>query len=165
MGWQLAGRLVRHTMPACRKGPKEMKQQVITLEDITLDVGAHGDMFRGKACIMEAAALLAGKPKTDHPPCVSPTIGAFLRPMNDGPFKAHLDLLKPYAPRLLNTVADAQIEQQRAWLLQDYATRVFAPLAFDAAELTEEAAKLRALAPVVDEATAKVAAAWAAEGG
>ncbi len=59
--------------------------------------------------------------------------------------------------------AYAQVSRQIALECADRAVRVYAPVRFDEAGLVEQAARLRALAPVVDEASARAAEAEAAE--
>ena len=68
-----------------------------------------------------------------------------------------------YLPQLHRTAASTAVELRRAYRYADHACRVSAPLALDAACLHADAATLRALAPIVDCATAWAAwAAWAA---
>ena len=52
------------------------------LDTITLDSGSHDRRTDG-VCVMEAVAWWAGEDHSDHPECVSPVIGAFLRSWND----------------------------------------------------------------------------------
>jgi hypothetical protein len=58
--------------------------------------------------------------------------------------------LKAYIPRLVGT-AVPDLELRRAFACADSAVRIFAPLAFKAAGLVQEAAKLGALAPIDGE--------------
>jgi hypothetical protein len=66
--------------------------------------GRH-DPGRG-ACLMEATAMLAGQPHTDHPACVHPLIAAVARIVNDAVSDpARHDLLR-LAPSAINTATD-----------------------------------------------------------
>ena len=137
-----------------------------TLDEVTLSPGKHMDAEEGM-CLLELTSYLAGEPFTDRPVCASPVLAAFGRALNDGfVFEDHLEALKPFAPLLLGTVADREVEERRMWLLVDWSIRTILPLVFDAALLSEVAARLRALPPVVDRASAtgaEAASAGAAE--
>lgn len=54
----------------------------LDLEQLTLARGSH-DPGGAAMCVMEASAFIAGEEWSDHPECVSPVIGAFLRTWND----------------------------------------------------------------------------------
>lgn len=54
----------------------------LDLDTLTLAEGSHPDPDAGM-CVMEAVAYFAHEPHSDHPACVSPVIGAFLRRWND----------------------------------------------------------------------------------
>jgi hypothetical protein len=128
---------------------------MIDLTTITLRHGKHPSRDDG-TCIMEAAAWLAGEPHSDHPVCVCPVIATFARRVNDCmPDDAtRTRLLAPLLPRLIGTAGDPAASQRRAYIAADLAVRVFAPDALDAAGLTDHGARLRALPPIVDQATA-----------
>ena len=70
----------------------------------SLKHGGHKGPSDG-ACVMEAVAFVAGEKWSDHPECVSPVIGAFLRSWNDSlPTDADRDrLLKPLIPKIIDT--------------------------------------------------------------
>jgi hypothetical protein len=89
----------------------------------TLKHGSH-DNLRSGACVMEAAAYVAREPWSDHPECVSPVIGAFLRSWNDGlPSNAERDrLLMPLIPRIIDT-RNAALEERRACMAADWLIR------------------------------------------
>lgn len=59
-----------------------LENRLALLDQLVLARGAHGGFEEG-VCAVEAAAWLAGEPHTDHPACVSPVIGAFMRSWND----------------------------------------------------------------------------------
>ena len=133
------------------------------------------------ACAMQAVHWLAGGDcSSDAPECVAPMIARYVIRLNDAvTFTDWRDELKPYLPRLLNTVNPA-LEMRRAYLCVDWAVRWCAPLAFDAAadalagegfivdfaeqaaSLREHAATMRALPEVTDAASAQSARAAAA---
>ena len=127
-----------------------MQRPTITLDTLVLDPGSHTP-DSGQYCLLEATSYLAGEPWSDHPACVSPALGAFGRALNDGLFRAHLDLLAPYAPRLIGTAGQPAADVAAAYVLADWAVRDMAPRTLDAAGLAEEAARLRALSPVTDK--------------
>ena len=137
----------------------------IDMATLKLRSGGHSKRSDG-VCLLEAVAWFAGKPHTDHPPCVSGVLGAFGRAFNDAiPDDARQRLI-PYIPQLVGTATDdIALECRRAFMAADAAVRIFASLAFRAAGLGAEADKLAALSEVVDEATARSArsAAWSAE--
>ena len=102
------------------------------LEQIHLKSGAH-DSRKDGVCAMEAAAWLAGREHTDHPICVSPSIGSFIRSWNDS-----LDsdeerdrLLKSLLPEILETASTAEIENDRGWMAIDWLARIFTPAFLD----------------------------------
>lgn len=121
--------------------------------------GLHSGPDAG-ACIMEAVAFVAGEKWSDHPQCVSPVIGAFLRNWNDSlPTDADRErLLKPLIPKIINTRADAATEERRSYLALDWMIRTFLPAWLRLAKLNEHADAVAALAPIVDMATATAAA-------
>jgi len=104
--------------------PERMKW----LKSQSLLSGAHDSPDKG-ACVMEAAAYVAGEPWSDHPECVCPIIGAFLRSWNDSlPDNATRDrLLKPLVKKIINTKATPKIEQQRGFMCVDWMIREFTP--------------------------------------
>ena len=135
-----------------------MATAAIDLATLKLSSGDHSKRSDG-VCLLEAVAWFAGRPHTDHPPCVSGVLGSFGRAFNDAiPDDARQRLI-PYIPRLVGTATDdLQLELRRAFLAADAAVRIFAPIALRAAGLTAEADKLAALSEIVDEATARSAA-------
>jgi len=116
----------------------------VDLETLVLKKGSHSSPSTG-LCFAEAAAYFAGRPHTDHPPCVSPAIAAFGRSWNDSLNDTDRQMLKPYILRVLNTATTPADEERRAWLATDWLVREFTPTWLDLAGLTDHAAKLRAL--------------------
>jgi hypothetical protein len=144
------------------------------LAAIVLTKGDHGSRDEG-VCLMEAVAWIAGEEHSDHPPCVSPVLGAFGRAWNDGlpNDETRTALLKPFIPQLLGTKADADTEIRRAFMAMDWIVRVYTPAWLDMKpELREHAATLRALPeitttqhivaaqPALESARSAAAAAW-----
>ena len=141
------------------------------LEALTLDSGAHASFEQG-ACIMEAAAWVAGETFSDHPKCVCPVIGAFLRAWNDGVDNDFRQRLKPYIPLVIGT-ADSH-SQERSWLAMDWMIREYLPTWLELAKITDIAAALRKSPPILGptalgnvtgllaSASEQSAAAWAA---
>ena len=118
----------------------------LDLDTLVLRSGAHTSPSDGVS-LMEAVSALAGEPWSNRPSCTSPVIAAYARSLNDWLPDDARQRLKAYVPRLIGT-AEPDLELRRAFACADAAVRVFAPLAFAAAGLVEEAAKLGALAPV-----------------
>jgi hypothetical protein len=118
----------------------------LDLDTLVLRSGAHTSPSDGVS-LMEAVSALAGEPWSNSPSCTSPVIAAYARSLNDWLPDDERQQLKVYIPRLVGT-AEPDLEVRRAFACADAAVRVFAPLAFAAAGLGEEAAKLSAHAPV-----------------
>jgi len=124
--------------------------------------GSHPDT--DGQCLMESVALLGGEPKTDEPACACPVLAAYGRAINDAMGEGaagdalRAKYLADLAPHLVGTRSTPEVERRRAYVLADHAVRAFAPLALDAAGLTDEANELRALSPIQDAAAAHAAA-------
>jgi hypothetical protein len=71
-------------------------------QTIRLARGRH-DSPRYGACVMELASMLAGEEFTDHPKCVDPVVGAFLRAFNDRLDHVRRQDLRPYAAAVVGT--------------------------------------------------------------
>ena len=110
-------------------------------DELILDRGAHNSPDDG-LCFMEAAAFFAGEMHSDHPACVSPVLGAFLRNWNDSVDDDFRQKLKPYIQRVIDTANDGK-DEVRAWMATDWLVRVCAPAWLDLAKLTEHAMALR----------------------
>lgn len=128
----------------------------VDLDNIVLRRGAHPSPGDG-TCVTEAVAFVAGEPHSDHPACLSPVLGAFLRSRNDGlPSDEERDRrLKRFVPRVIGTAGDGH-DEERAWMATDWLVRVHTPAFLDAAGLTAHASSLRGL----PESTADAAATW-----
>lgn len=143
-----------------------------------LSEGAHQSIETG-ACIMEAAAFIAGEAWSDSPACACPVIGAFLRAWNDGlPDDERDALLRPLILRVIGTKATAAIERRRSLMAADWLVREYTPAWLRLAGLTAHADALSALPEITDmaqvpgihgaieaaqmDAAAAWAAAWAA---
>lgn len=127
-----------------------MSIEAIDLAEIHLEVGAHASPKAG-FCVMELAAYLAHEKHSDHPQCVSPVLGAFLRKWNDSVEDEFRQKLKPYAARVLNTAGDGK-DERRAWLATDWLIRVCAPAWLDLAKLPQHGAALRVADEICDVA-------------
>ncbi len=133
-----------------------MEYDFTKLDGIELAKGAHDNPEQGM-CLLEAAAYVAGEAHSDRPGCVCPVVGTFGRPANDRMEHEDRQRLKALLPLMLGTAGSVALQVRRALRLADWATREIAPLALDKANLPAEAAKLRALSPIVDRATALLA--------
>jgi hypothetical protein len=117
----------------------------------TLKSGGHSGITQG-ACIMEAVAYVRGQPWSDHPPCVSPVIGAYMRTWNDGiPTDAErTSVLLPLIPVLIDTVGSPALENRRATMAADWLIRVHTPAWLRLAGLTADADALASLPEITD---------------
>ena len=154
--------------------PAPIPDRLALLPTLPLHSGSHGTFDEGH-CAMELVAWLAGEPHSDSPACASPVITAFVRSWNDGlpSDEDRARILGPLLPRVVGSVGSAAVEEQRAYMALDWLIRVHAPAWLDLVESCRpHAAALRALAPIVDVATAHAgdtvdaagAAAWDAAG-
>jgi hypothetical protein len=129
----------------------------LDLDTLVLRSGTHTSPSDGVS-LMEAVSDFAGEPWSNSPSGTSPVIAAYARSLNDWLPDDERQRLKAYIPRLVGT-AEPDLELRRAFACADAAVRVFAPLAFKAVGLDEEAARLGVLAPVDRESAES---AWSA---
>jgi hypothetical protein len=116
------------------------------IEAFVIAEGAHADRSNG-LCSMELVAWLAGAPHSDHPPCVSPVLGAFVRRLNDDWGADDRQRLKPILPLLIGT-ADDGLDEERGWMIADWLVRIYTPAWLELAGIGESATALRALPPL-----------------
>lgn len=119
------------------------------------------------ACWMSAIKWYAHPEEAwgDDPECVDPVIRQFCIWLNDHTREADMErAIGPHLFAPLGTWRGTELSLRRGHRCADFAVRVLAPRAFRFAGLDAEAPRLEALAPVVDEGTAR-AAALAAEAG
>ncbi len=121
----------------------------IDLDQLRLGAGSHTHPSEGM-CVLEAAAYFAGEPHTDHPACVSPLLGKFLRTWCDTVDSVFRQRLKPYAPRIIGTAYDNR-DQERNGMCTDWLVRTCIPAWLDASGLSSEAAQLRGARAAIDE--------------
>jgi len=117
--------------------------------------GAHSP--DGEMCVMEAVAYVAGEKWSDHPKCASLLLTSFCISWNDAMNDEDRQILKPFIPRLVNTVASKEVELKRSWMALNWYCRVSAPAWLDLAGLKVEAKAIRATAPIMDSKTAMAA--------
>ncbi len=149
------------------------KMTTLDLDSFQLSIGAHSSLEAG-ACVMELTAYMAGEQWSDHPACVSPVIGAFLRRWNDDLGYADRQRLKPYIARVIGTNTGTADDERRAWMLTDWMVRTYLPAWLRLAKLDTQAVAVERLPeltdadswkkakPTVTDAEEKSAAAWAA---
>lgn len=125
------------------------------LSKLTLKRGKHGARGLDSVCVVEAVAWFAGEPHSDHPTCVSPVLGEFMRVWNDAMDDADRQQLVPLVPRLVGTAASDDVELARSYLALDWYCRVSAPAWLRLAGLTAEAEAIEATAPIVDSESAR----------
>ena len=131
--------------------------KVIDIAKVVLSSGAHAPPNGAfEACVMELSSYLAGEPWSDHPACVSPVLGEFLRSWNDSLDNKTRQKLKPYAARVIGTSGDGK-DDQRAWMAVDWLARIHLPVWLDTAGLSDHAAAVRALIALDGADAAKAA--------
>ncbi len=116
-------------------------------------------------CAVTLAALCPAIPgdaeekQPDPPTGVCPGIMAVLQEVKTGAPDpaAYAAVLKAYGSSLGNSRSSPEVTRKRVFALVDLAVRRFTADALDIAKLPQEAAKLRALAPVTDEKTSAAA--------
>jgi hypothetical protein len=91
-----------------------------THQTIKLSKGKHSSPQDG-ACVMELASMLAGEPFSDHPGCVCPAIGSFLRAYNDSIDDGRRQDLYEYASRVVGTRASVEVQRLRIERLAGWA--------------------------------------------
>jgi hypothetical protein len=131
--------------------------RILDLNTLVLARGNHESPREGM-CMLEAVAYIAGEPHSDHPECVSPVIGAFLRTWNDDLGDVERQRLKPYLARVIGTRASDEVEDRRSWLCADWMVRVHTPAWLELAGMKEQATAVRALAPILSIESAAAAA-------
>jgi hypothetical protein len=90
-----------------------------THQTIRLSRGKHASPDEG-ACVMELASMLAGEPFSDHPVCVCPVIGSFLRAYNDTIDGERRQDLYEYAARVVGSRAPKDVQDARARRVADW---------------------------------------------
>lgn len=142
-----------------KEQPRIDEERLAKLAKMLLLSGAHDSPEAGM-CAMEAAAWIAREPHSDHPKCVCPVIGAFVRRLNDRlPDDATRDeLLKPLLPKLIGTKSTPEVERRRGWVAVDWLVRECLPAFLELTpSLREDATRLSSLPPVESRETAEAA--------
>jgi hypothetical protein len=124
--------------------------------NFVLKYGSHNTPDAGM-CLMEAVAFVAGEPHSDSPRCASPKLAAIGRSLNDRYTDDERQLLAPLIPRLVGTRTTLEHDRKRSCLMIDASIRGIAPMGLDAVGWSDLGDKLRAIAPVVDTASARAA--------
>ena len=128
------------------------EQPVISIDDITLQSGAHeaGE----ELCFMEAVAFLAGEGHSDHPACVCPVLGIFARPWNDYLKTKDRQKMKPYTRLVIGTAGDG-FGERRSWMIIDWCVREVFAVYCEARNLKDFARELKGLPEIRDWEAAK----------
>ena len=116
----------------------------LDLDKVRLQSGAHDNPKQGM-CVMEAVAYIAREAHSDHPECVSPVIGTFLRSWNDSLGDVDRQKLKALIPVVLDTRSTADDEERRSWMLLDWLVREHTPAWLRLAGLNDHADRLAGL--------------------
>src|SRR5689334_11718147 len=97
---------------------------LISHQTVRLSAGKHSSPQEG-ACVMELASMLAGEQFTDHPACVCPVIGSFLRAYNDSVDDDRRQDLYAYAARVVGSRACTRVQRARADRLAQWSSETF----------------------------------------
>ncbi len=87
---------------------------------VRLAAGAHSSPDEG-VCVVELASLIANEDFSDHPRCVCPVVGAFLRGWNDRAPHAQRQRLGPYAARIVGSRSTPRVTRERRDLCLEWA--------------------------------------------
>lgn len=96
-----------------------------TSDRVRLYPGRHTGQS-GQLCLLEAAAVLAGEPLTDHPRCVSPIVRTLGIRLNDLATHRQRQTLTRFLPNLVGTAGDGK-EDARRWVALDFSLRTVWP--------------------------------------
>jgi hypothetical protein len=121
---------------------------------VHLSNGAHGTVFTGEVCLVEASNRAKF---TDDHPSISRVVRAFAIGLNDAWNDEDRQRLRPYVTRILGTKTTKEDEETRAWRATDWLARVHTPAFLRLAGLPEHAQALESLARIVDTTTARAA--------
>ena len=119
------------------------------LDQVRLHPGKH-TVESGQLCLLEAAAVLAGEPLTDHPQSVSPIVCTLGIRLNDLATHRQRQKLTRFLPNLVSTAGDGK-EEHRRWVALDHSVRTVWPRWVDRIGMREEAAALSGLPPITGE--------------
>ena len=133
------------------------------LDAIFLDHGSHKNAEAG-TCLVEAWSVYAGLPFGDQAQDgLEETTAAYARALNDVMPAGARQRLRRFIP-LLGTCERGVSPVERGYLCADYAVRVFAVAALNAAGLAGQGEKLAGLPAAAEAAAASAAALTAARG-
>jgi hypothetical protein len=123
--------------------PKESVSRDAQLDLIRLQPGFHKSVAHG-LCLLEATALLAGEPHSDHPKCACGVVTYYAIPINDYSTGKQRQRLRRFIPRLIGSRSKS-FRRSRAKYLVRQAVTVFLPIVYDGFGQRALAAELRAL--------------------
>jgi hypothetical protein len=96
----------------------------VSHQTVRLSAGKHSSPQEG-ACVMELSSMLAGEQFTDHPACVCPVIGSFLRAYNDSVDDHRRQDLYHYAAKVVRSRASIRVQRARADRLAAWSSETF----------------------------------------
>ena len=113
--------------------------------------GKH-DPGSEEMCVMEVVSFVTHEGWGDHPPCVCPVLGTFMRAWNDGisDDDERTALLLPFIPRLINTRGSEKVARRRATMAADWLIRVHTVAWLGLAKLDKHADLLASLPEITD---------------
>jgi hypothetical protein len=116
----------------------------LDLDSLRLQAGYHPPSATAFN-MMEAVAYIAGEEWNDHPLCVSQTISAFCRHLNDDLNDVDRQQLLAYIPRVIGTQGNRDIWIRQEWMITDWMVRTYLSAWWDLAGYPEHANGLRRL--------------------
>lgn len=111
--------------------------------------------LNGHACAMQAVAWLANEAWSDAPACACRVVRRFVIKCNDDWDEANRQKLLEIVPLLVGSRATPEVESRRRYFFADWAIRILLPNLLDRLKRGAEAARLRAVGPVTDRASAE----------
>lgn len=139
-----------------------ISERLALVKGIPLSVGGHAcpDGVPEEFCLLEKHSYIRGLPWSDRGNDISPVIAAFGRAFQDATDQDGRDKIDAWwlanIDRIIATKDDGH-DEARGYMAADWAVRVSLPLWLELAEAPDAASALRALKPIVDEATARTA--------
>src|SRR5579883_267868 len=123
----------------------------ISIGNIRLSGGSHSTREQG-TCFMEAVAWIANETHSDHPECVCPVFGAFIRRFQDDIPDKERQKLKPYLVMAIGTAEDG-FGERRAWMCLDWYVRTVLPIYLECFGHVKEATNLRLVGEICSAET------------
>lgn len=130
--------------------------ETFDLDSLRLGRGMHAKRRLNGVCLTEAVAWFAGLPHSDMPECVSPVLRLYGTYLNDMLLEEPRQLLKAWIPAMVGTAGDGY-DGARSYLALDWLACTHVPAWLHRAGLSDEAATMWSLSPIVNYRMAEAA--------